>query len=172
VSSAPHSRNIHSQCSFFIARDQASRPYKRTGKITPRPSEVVRNLVTIYGEGLLTPRPTTKLEDLPLLAAIASSIYSQLPFLSVGRDSSVGIATRYGLDGPGIESRWGRDFRHPCRPAVGPTQPPVQWVPGLSKGQSGQGVALATHPPSNVEVKERVKLYICYPFGPSLPVVR
>ena len=29
-----------------------------------------------------------------------------------GRDSSVGIATRYGLDGPGIESRWGRDFSH------------------------------------------------------------
>ena len=32
----------------------------------------------------------------------------------VGRDSAVGIATRYGLDGPGIESRWGRDF--PDRP--------------------------------------------------------
>jgi hypothetical protein len=31
----------------------------------------------------------------------------------VGRDSSVGIATRYGLDGAGIESRWGRDFQHP-----------------------------------------------------------
>ena len=27
----------------------------------------------------------------------------------MGRDSSVGIATRYRLDGPGIESRWGRD---------------------------------------------------------------
>ena len=26
--------------------------------------------------------------------------------LIVGRDSAVGIATRYGLDGPGIESRW------------------------------------------------------------------
>ena len=25
----------------------------------------------------------------------------------MGRDSSVGIATRYGLNGPGIESRWG-----------------------------------------------------------------
>jgi hypothetical protein len=25
----------------------------------------------------------------------------------VGRDSSFGIATRYGMDGPGIESRWG-----------------------------------------------------------------
>ena len=32
------------------------------------------------------------------------------------RDSSVGIATRYGLDGLGIESRWGRDFSHPSRP--------------------------------------------------------
>ena len=27
--------------------------------------------------------------------------------VSVGRDSAVGIATRYGLDGPGIEPRWG-----------------------------------------------------------------
>jgi hypothetical protein len=48
------------------------------------------------------------------------------------RDSSVGIATRYGLDGPGIKSRWGRDFPHLSRSAVGPTQPPIQWVPGLS----------------------------------------
>ena len=54
--------------------------------------------------------------------------------MDVGRDSSVGIATRYGLDGPGIESRWARDFPHPSTPALGPTQPPVQWVPGLSKG--------------------------------------
>jgi hypothetical protein len=52
----------------------------------------------------------------------------------VGRDSSVGIATRYELDGPGIESRWGRDFQNPFRPALGPTQPPVQWVPGHSRG--------------------------------------
>jgi hypothetical protein len=29
--------------------------------------------------------------------------------------SSVGIATGYGLDGPGIESRWGRDFSHTSR---------------------------------------------------------
>ena len=40
-----------------------------------------------------------------------------------GRDSSVGISTRYGLDGPRIESRWGRgrDFPHPSRPALRPT---------------------------------------------------
>jgi hypothetical protein len=36
----------------------------------------------------------------------------------VGRDSSVGIATRYELDGPGIESRWGGEIfsTHPDRP--------------------------------------------------------
>ena len=51
-----------------------------------------------------------------------------------GPGSSVGIATAYGLDGPGIESRWGRDFPHLSRPAQGPIQSPVQWVPGLSRG--------------------------------------
>ena len=51
-----------------------------------------------------------------------------------GRDSSVGVATRYGLDGTGIEPRWGLDFPHRSRPALEPTQPPVQWVPGLSWG--------------------------------------
>ena len=54
--------------------------------------------------------------------------------LTVGQDSSVGIATHYGLDGPGIDSRWGRDFPHPSRPALGPTQLPIQRVPGLFPG--------------------------------------
>jgi len=87
----------------------------------------------------------------------------------VGRDSSVGIATRYGLDGSEIESRWRWDFPHPSRPALRPTQPPIQWVPGPSRGYSGWGVALTTH--HLAEVKERVELYIYSPFGPSWPVL-
>jgi hypothetical protein len=52
----------------------------------------------------------------------------------VGWDSAVGIETRYGLGGPGIELRWRRDFPNPPRPALGLTQPTVQCVLGLSRG--------------------------------------
>ena len=56
-------------------------------------------------------------------------------FSKCGPGSVVFIATGYGLDGPGIESQWG------------PTQPPVQWVPGLSLGvKSGRSVTLTPNP--------------------------
>ena len=44
----------------------------------------------------------------------------------VGLDSSVAMVTHYGLDGPGNESRCGRDFPHPPRPCLWSNQ----WVPG------------------------------------------
>ena len=56
-----------------------------------------------------------------------------------GPCSSVGIATGYGLDSPGIESRWGRNFPHLSRTGLGPTQLPVQWLSGLSRGKERPG---------------------------------
>jgi hypothetical protein len=80
------------------------------------------------------------------------------------RDSVVGIATRYELGGAGIESRWVRDFSHPSRPTLGPTQPPVQWVKRPGRG--------ADHPPPSMyRGHERVELYLYSPSGPSWPVI-
>jgi hypothetical protein len=90
---------------------------------------------------------------------------------SEGRDSSVGIATRYGLDGPGIESRWGTRFSAPVETDPG-THPVFQTMdtgsfPGVK--QPGRGIY---HPlPSRTEVRERVELYIYSPSGPSWPVL-
>ena len=58
-----------------------------------------------------------------------------------GQYSVVSIATRYGLDGPEIETRWMCNFLYPSRPAPSPTQPPVQRVSGLFHG----GKAAADH---------------------------
>jgi hypothetical protein len=86
--------------------------------------------------------------------------FSAMHNTNVGRDSVFSIATHYELDGPGIESRWGRDFQHSSRPALGPTQPPVQWVPG----QSGRGMALNTH----LDLAPRLKKEYGYTSTPPL----
>ena len=44
----------------------------------------------------------------------------------VGLDSSVGIATRYGLDRPGIESQWGARFSAPVQ--SGPEDHPATYT--------------------------------------------
>jgi hypothetical protein len=52
----------------------------------------------------------------------------------VGRDSSVGTATGYGLDGPGSNPGGGEIFRTCPDRLLGLIQPPVHRVPGLSRG--------------------------------------
>jgi hypothetical protein len=47
------------------------------------------------------------------------------PQFKGSRDSSIGTATRYGLGGPGIESRWKRAIPHPSRQNLEPTQSPA-----------------------------------------------
>jgi len=67
-------------------------------------------------------------------------------YLLVCRFTSVGIATRYGLDGPGIESRFGLDLTHPPGPALGLTNPLVQWVPAHFPG--GKAAEAWSSPPT------------------------
>jgi len=57
----------------------------------------------------------------------------------MGRDSSVGIATRYGLEGPGMDPGGVRDIPHLFRLALGPTNPPIQRVAGLFPGGKAAG---------------------------------
>ena len=65
----------------------------------------------------------------------------------------------------------GDEIFRPSRPALGPTQPPVQWVPGLSPGvKCGRGVLLTTHPPSSVAVTEEYSYTSTYPLGHTGPV--
>ena len=67
--------------------------------------------------------------------------------IPVGRDNSADISTRYGLDTPGIESRLGRVYPHPSRPALGPIQRPIHWLPGhFPRGKPAGVFAFTTHP--------------------------
>jgi len=91
--------------------------------------------------------------------------------LVTGQDSSVGIATRYGMDVPGIESRWGgENFRsRPDRP----WGPPSLLHNGYRFFVGGNVVGEWRSPPSpsSAEVKERVQLYL-YSSWLSWPVLR
>lgn len=79
-------------------------------------------------------------------------------FMFVGPESSIGIATHYGMEDTGIESWWRWHFPHPPTPSLGSNQPSVQGVPGLFPGvkQPRRGVNHATL--SSAEVKEGAEL--------------
>ena len=73
------------------------------------------------------------------------------------QDSSVSIVTRYGLDGPGMDSRRRRCFPHPSTPDLRPTQRPVKWVPSLYPGVKQPGRRINHQLSPNTKVKEKVE---------------
>ena len=67
-------------------------------------------------------------------------------YVGGGPGISVGIATGYGLDGPGIESEWGRDLP---RVQTGPGAHPASYAMGTGffpGAKTARGVTLTLHP--------------------------
>jgi hypothetical protein len=84
-----------------------------------------------------------------------------------GWDSAVGIVTRFGLDGPGIESRWWARFFAPVQ--TSPGAHPAFYTKGTGSfpqvKRLGHGV---DHPPTaSAKVKESVELHLCSSSGPE-----
>jgi hypothetical protein len=101
------------------------------------------------------------------LCSFMFTTYLRTPWQRQRRwDSSVGVATRYGLDGPGIESRGGgAKFSSPVQ--IGSEAHPASYsmgtgsFPGVKRPE--RGVDHST--PSSVEIRERVELYLYSPSG-------
>ena len=107
------------------------------------------NFMKICSEGAMLLHADGR-TDKPLFAIVQTGFtFLKEVCGQTGRDSSVGIATRYGLDGPGIESRWGARFSAPVQ--TGPGVHPASYtmgtesLPGVKR--PGRGV---DHPPTHI----------------------
>jgi len=93
-------------------------------------------------------------------------VYLFIYLFICGPGSSFGIATSYGLDGPGIESRWGEIFRIcPERP-WGPPSLLYNGYRVFPGGKEWRGRDADPSPPSSAVGHERVELYLYSPYGP------
>ena len=96
--------------------------------------------------------------------------------MTLGPGSSVGIATDYGLDGPASNPGGDEIFR-PSRPALGPTQTPVNGYRFFPESRGGRGVGLTPHPhllPKVLEKSRAIPLLtlracVAYKKGENLP---
>jgi len=136
-----------------------------------------RNLLSLLGTAVaqwLRRCATTRKDAGSIPAGVIGFFNDIKPFLShqyfMGRDSSVRIATGYGLDGPGIESRLGEIFRtRPDRPWGPPSLLYNGYrisLPGVKRPQRG-----IDHP---LHLAPRLKKEYSYnysPFRPSWPVL-
>ena len=105
----------------------------------------------------------------PLLHFFAIFIFV-LCLLHCGPGSSVGIATDCRLDDPWSNPCWDEIFC-PSRPALGPTHPPVKWVPVLSLGLSAARVCCWPVTPLLCRGHGRVELYLTHPLSHAEPVI-
>jgi hypothetical protein len=150
--------------------------YSRNGG-QPRPSiqtfktdEIIVQAKTVLSEAIHARARTQKrkISQSPLNENIGDhSDYHDhywLPWLPRGPEERSRYRNRYGLDGPGIESRWGGHSPYPPRLDLGPTQPHVKLVPGFFRRVKRPGRA-ADHAP---HLAPRLKKGCSHTSTPSL----
>jgi len=85
-------------------------------------------------------------ENTSIKIAVFTKFYVGLHCLC-GPGGVIGIATGYGLDGPGIESRWGTGFSAPVQTGRGAHPASCSMGTGSFLGvKSGRGLTLTPHP--------------------------
>jgi hypothetical protein len=119
----------------------------------------------VYGALLVCVWCTVRNQSCQLYATSLFNIFAATLHIWIGRYSSVGIATRYGLDCTGIESRWRRVFPHPTQTGSGAQPASYTMGNGSFPGVKRPGRGVDHQPPSSAEVKKRVEPYSYSPFG-------
>jgi hypothetical protein len=94
-------------------------------------------------------------------------VYSPVAYTKRWSGSVAGIATSYGLDGPGIEFRWGARFSVPVQTDLGAH--PFSCTMGTGSfpgGKERPGRDADPSPPTSAVGHKRVELYLYFPYGP------
>ena len=99
--------------------------------MTPSLEEGRNTSYVLYKENVTLVIPYSSNTNIIYFSLLPVNLFYLL-CIKCGPGSSVGIATDYGMDGP-VSNPGGDEIFRPSRPVLGPTQPPIKWVPCLSR---------------------------------------